>query len=71
MAFDSLGKQRLADVYCNIGSQHQQQNDLAAAAAAYRKSIEFGLADDKCCPVEPSGNLKLIEQQKKKSAPAN
>ena len=71
MAFDSLGKQRLADVYCNIGLQHQQQKDFAAAAAAYRKSIEFGVADDKSCPVEPSGNLKWIEQQKKESARAN
>jgi len=67
MAFDSFGKQRLADLYCNIGSQHQQQNDLAAAANAYRKSIEFGVADDKSCPVPPSGNLKWIEQQKKES----
>lgn len=71
MAFDSLGKQRLADVYCNIGLQHQQQKDFAAAAAAYQKSIEFGVADDKSCPVEPSGNLKWIEQQTKKSARPN
>jgi tetratricopeptide (TPR) repeat protein len=71
MAFESLGKQRLADLYCNIGSQHQQQKDYAAAAAAYRKSIEFGIADNKSCPVEPSGNPKLIEQEKKESSRAN
>ena len=45
--------------------------DVAQRAAAYRKSIEFGLADDKSCPVEPSGNLKWIEQEKKESARAN
>jgi tetratricopeptide (TPR) repeat protein len=71
MAFESLGKQRLADVYCNIGLQHQQRKDFSAAAAAYRKSIEFGIADDKSCPVEPSGNLKWIEQQEKESSRAN
>jgi hypothetical protein len=71
MAFESLGKQRLADAYCNMGLQHQQQKDYAAAAAAYRKSIEFGVADDKSCPVEPSRNLKWIEQQKEESGRPN
>jgi tetratricopeptide (TPR) repeat protein len=48
-----LGKMRLADAYCNIGFGHEQRREFADAAAAYRKSIEFGVADDKSCPVEP------------------
>ena len=53
MALNRLGKSRLADAYCNIGYRHQVERDFAAATAAYRKSIEFGVADDKSCPVEP------------------
>jgi len=56
MALDSFGKRRLADAYCNIGFKHQQQNELPAAAAAYRQSIEFGPADDKSCPYDPLAN---------------
>ena len=55
-ALDRLGKQRLADAYCFFGFRHQQQKELAAAAAAYQKSIEFGVADDKSCPYDPLGN---------------
>jgi tetratricopeptide (TPR) repeat protein len=50
LALDPLGKQRLADAYCFFGFRHQQQKELAAAAAAYQKSTEFGVADDKSCP---------------------
>src|SRR5262249_32533165 len=50
MALNPFGKSRLADAYCNIGFRHQQQKDFAAAAIAYQKSTEFGLADDKTCP---------------------
>jgi tetratricopeptide (TPR) repeat protein len=71
IAFDSFGKQRLADLYCNIGLQHEQHKDFAGAKAAYRKSIAFGVADDKSCPVEPSANLKLIEREKNESARTN
>jgi tetratricopeptide (TPR) repeat protein len=55
-ALDRLGKQRLADAYCFFGFRHQQQKELAAAAAAYQKSIEFGVADDKSCPYDALGN---------------
>ena len=60
MALDPLGKSRLADAYCNIGFQHQQQKEFAAAAVAYQKSTEFGLADDKSCPYEPFESLVAI-----------
>jgi len=50
LALDPLGKQRLADAYCFFGFRHQQQKELAAAAAAYQKSTEIGVADDKSCP---------------------
>jgi tetratricopeptide (TPR) repeat protein len=56
LALDPLGKQRLADAYCFFGFRHQQQKEFAAAAAAYQKSTEFGLADDKSCPYDPLGN---------------
>jgi tetratricopeptide (TPR) repeat protein len=56
LALDRLGKQRLANAYCFFGFRHQQQKELAAAAAAYRKSIEFGVADDKSCPYDALGN---------------
>lgn len=56
MAVDPLGKQRLADAYCFFGFRHQQQKEYAAAAAAYQKSTEFGLADDKSCPYNPLEN---------------
>jgi Flp pilus assembly protein TadD len=71
MALDRrLGKSRLADAYCIIGYEQQLRKDWDAASAAYRKSIEFGVAD-KSCPVEASGNLKWIEQQKKESTRAS
>ena len=55
-----LGRLRLADAYCNIGYRHDLQKDFAAAATAYLKSIEFGRADDKTCPVEPFAQLIAI-----------
>jgi len=60
MALNPLGKRRLADAYCYIGFQHQQQKEFAAAAAAYQKSVEFGVADDKTCPYEPYGSMVAI-----------
>lgn len=57
LAFDSFARQRLADAYCNMGFRRQQQKDYAAAAAAYRKSIEWGAADDKSCPYNPFESL--------------
>jgi tetratricopeptide (TPR) repeat protein len=36
-ALDRSGKQRLTDAYCFFGFRHQQQKELAAAAAAYQK----------------------------------
>jgi len=58
MALDPrLGKSRLADEYCVIG---YEQQDLDKAVAAYEKSIEFGLADDETCPVEPFAALTAI-----------
>jgi tetratricopeptide (TPR) repeat protein len=56
MALDPFGKQRLADAYCSFGFRHQQANELAAAAAAFEKSTEFGVADDKSCPYDPFAN---------------
>jgi tetratricopeptide (TPR) repeat protein len=56
LALDPLGKQRLADAYCFFGFRHQQQKEFAAAAAAYQKSTEFGIADDKSCPYNPLEN---------------
>jgi tetratricopeptide (TPR) repeat protein len=57
MALDRrLAKSRLATAYCYIGFQHQQQQELGVAAAAYQKSTEFGIADDKSCPYDPFGN---------------
>ena len=56
LALDPLGKQRLADAYCFFGFRHQQQKEFAAAAAAYQKSTEFGVADDKSCPYNPLEN---------------
>jgi tetratricopeptide (TPR) repeat protein len=50
LAFDSFGKQRLADAYCFFGFRHQQLKEYPAAAAAYQRSTEFGVADDKSCP---------------------
>ena len=60
MALNAFGRQRLADAYCNIGFRHQQQKEFAAAIEAYQKSIEFGLADDKTCPVEPFETMVAI-----------
>ena len=60
LALNDYGKQRLADAYCFFGFRHQQQKDLAAAAAAYEKSTEFGIADDKSCPSDPFGNSVAI-----------
>jgi tetratricopeptide (TPR) repeat protein len=60
MALDSQGKRRLADAYCNIGFHHEQENDLPAAATAYEKSTEFGVADDKNCPYDPYANSVAI-----------
>ncbi len=59
-ALSSFGRQRLADLYCNIGFRHGQNKESAAAVAAYWKSLEFGKADDKSCPVEPLGALVWI-----------
>ena len=56
MALDPFGKQRLANAYCFFGFRHQQEREFAAAAAAYQKSIEFGVADDKSCPYNPLEN---------------
>ena len=61
MALDNrLGKMRLADAYCDSGFEHQQHKELAAAAAAYQKSTEFGIADDKSCPYDPFANSVAI-----------
>jgi tetratricopeptide (TPR) repeat protein len=61
LALDShLGKLRLADAYCVIGYERQLQKDYRAPVAAYRKSTEFGTADDKTCPVEPSAAIAGI-----------
>jgi tetratricopeptide (TPR) repeat protein len=57
LAFDPFAKQSLADAYCNIGFRHQQQKEYAAAAVAYQKSIESGIADDKSCPNDPIESL--------------
>jgi tetratricopeptide (TPR) repeat protein len=62
LALDPFGKQRLSDVYCNLGFHREQQKDLPAAAAAYQKSIEFGTADDKSCPMNPSAQLAAIKR---------
>ncbi len=61
LAFDPFGKQRLADAYCGIGVRHQRQKDYAAAVEAYRKSIEFGFADDKSCIGEPFEEIVRID----------
>jgi tetratricopeptide (TPR) repeat protein len=61
MALDRhLGQSRLADAYCIIGYEQQLQKDLDAAVAAYEKSIEFGVADDKSCPIEPFAAMAAI-----------
>ncbi len=57
LTFTSFGKQRLADVYCDKGFHQEQQKDFAAAAAAFQKSMEFGVADDHSCPVDPFGEM--------------
>jgi hypothetical protein len=57
---ERLGRSRLADAYCFFGFRHQQQKEYAAAAAAYEKSTEFGIADDKSCPYDPFGNSVAI-----------
>jgi len=57
---ERLSKLRLADAYCFFGFRHQQQKEYAIAAAAYQKSTEFGLADDKSCPYDPFGNSIAI-----------
>lgn len=53
MALNPYGRRRLADAYCYFGFRHHQEKDFAAAAAAYQKSTEFGVADDKTCPYDP------------------
>ena len=63
LALDPFGRQRLADVYCNIGFHHEQRREAAAAAAAYQKSLEFGAADDKSCPMNPSSELAAIRSR--------
>ena len=61
MALDRrLGRPRLADAYCIIGYERQLQKDLDAAVAAHEKSIEFGPADDKSCPIEPFAVMAAI-----------
>ena len=54
------GKRRLADAYCFFGFRHQQQKEYAAAAGAYQKSTEFGIADDQTCPYDPFENSVSI-----------
>jgi tetratricopeptide (TPR) repeat protein len=57
LALNPFGKQRLADAYCFFGFRHQQKKEYPAAAVAYQKSIDFGLADDKSCPYEPVASM--------------
>jgi tetratricopeptide (TPR) repeat protein len=60
MALNPLGKKRLADAYCYFGFRRQQEKDFPGAAAAYQKSTEFGVADDKSCPYDPFANAVAI-----------
>jgi tetratricopeptide (TPR) repeat protein len=60
LALNPYGKKRLADAYCFFGFRHQQQKEYAAAAAAYQKSTESGIADDKSCPYDPFENSVAI-----------
>ena len=60
LALNPYGKKRLADAYCFFGFRHQQQKEYGAAAAAYQKSTEFGIADDKSCPYDPFENSVAI-----------
>lgn len=55
-----LGRIRLADAYCEMGYRQGLQKDFVAAAAAYRKSIEYGVADDKTCRADPFAALAWI-----------
>ena len=57
MDLNPFGRQRLADAYCFFGFRHHQLKEYAAAAAAYQKSIDFGVADDKSCPYEPLSSM--------------
>jgi tetratricopeptide (TPR) repeat protein len=59
LAYEQAGEEDKAvqaDAYCSFGFRHQQANELAAAAAAFEKSTEFGVADDKSCPYDPFAN---------------
>jgi hypothetical protein len=54
---------RLADAYCVIGYERQLQKNFRAAVEAYRKSMDFGTADDKTCPVEPFGAMVALKKE--------
>jgi|SRR5581483_7211149 len=63
MALNPLGKARLNDAYCTVGSQYHGQKKYEAAAADYRKSIELGGGSDGCAcdPYEPLVALYTVE----------
>ncbi len=63
MALNPLGKARLTDAYCTVGSYHAGQKKYDAAAADFRKSIEMGGGGDGCgCdPYEPLMVLYTVE----------
>jgi tetratricopeptide (TPR) repeat protein len=64
MALNPLGKARLTDAYCTLASHYHGLKKYDAAAADYRKSIEFrGGADDGCAcdPYEPLVALYTVE----------
>jgi tetratricopeptide (TPR) repeat protein len=63
MALNPLGKARLTDAYCTLGSHYHGQKKYEAAAAGYRKSIDMGGGGDGCgCdPYEPLVALYTVE----------
>jgi len=48
MALNPLGKARLADAYCTVGSHYHGQKKYDVASADYWKSIEMGGGGDGC-----------------------
>lgn len=63
MALNPLGKARLNDAYCTLGSLDQGRRQFAAAARDYRKSIELGGGADGCAcdPYDPLVAVYTVE----------
>jgi tetratricopeptide (TPR) repeat protein len=60
MALNPLGKARLTDAYCTLGSHYHGLKKYDTAAAGYRKSIELRSGPDDGCACDPYESLMAL-----------